>query len=85
MNTNNLLSYATSAGGGLAAMNILEDPYGVPERALAGALLGGGFGIGRNLLGMTGASGAIPMPGNTVAARLPGVRGLLQSQNPIRL
>ena len=85
MNTNNLLNYATSAGGGLAAMNILEDPYGVPERALTGALLGGGFGVARNFLGMTGASGAIPMPGNTVAARLPGFRGLLQSQNPIRL
>jgi hypothetical protein len=57
INTNRSLEFAVSGAGGLGAVDILEDPAGTPDRALAGALLGGGLGLAGGMLGRSGGGG----------------------------
>ena len=56
MNKGGALDFAVAGGGGLAAMNLAEDPLGTPGRAFTGALIGGGIGAGGSLLSMANPS-----------------------------
>jgi hypothetical protein len=85
----NAIGGAARFGGATAAMNLLEDPMGAPERAFSGAALGGMLG-GAGLLKYSMPTNdrlesIIYAGGNTLNRRLPGYSGLLQGSNPIYL
>ena len=85
----NAIGGAASFGGATAAMNLLEDPMGAPERAFAGAALGGALGTAGLLKYAMPTNNRLESiiyaGGNTLNRRLPGYSGLLQGSNPIYL
>ena len=74
--TSKAIMGGASGAGSLAAMDLLEDPMGAPERAFSGAALGGMLG-GAGLLRMTNPNLQRLNAQNSIAQ--------LQAQNPIYL